>query len=465
MSAVSNLIARLRQKLARPPREIALFFVTSISARGVGIVCQMLQVPLVVTKLGPEAFGLWMTMTSMTNFVLFADFGVGLGVQNKVAEAFAHNRRDAARALFSSAFAFMSVVAVILAVLLSLVAHQLDYASLFHLHETDTIADAPAAIQTFLLIFCAGFPFGLAQRLAFGRQVGWMYNTTQALGSVLALGSVFVATRHGAGLTTIIACAQGSILFGNVVLLASQFVQLHWLDPRRFEIHPRLVRELLGLGAWFGVQQVLNTILFSLPPLLISTALGAAAVTPYNLLQRLYNLFAVIQNAFMLPLWPAYARARARGEFSWMRRALRHSLAATAGFSVTPMFIGACFAPMIIHLWVGHAAVQPPPALVWLLFAWNALVFFQQPFGYLLAGVSEVRRTTIYSICSAVTSATLMVLLVHAFGVAGVLIGLIAGYVPFNFVGNVIETGRYLRAATNRQPSSPSIESMNPVVI
>ena len=62
------------------------------------------------------------------------------------------------------------------------------------------------------------------------------------------------------------------------------------------------------------------------------------------------------------------------------------------------MLLGAVFFKTIINLWVGHQTEQPilpSTALIYLLFAWNAIVLIQQPFGYLLAGVSHVKRLTL----------------------------------------------------------------------
>lgn len=437
-------------RLGRMPRTFAMFFATSLAARGVGIVCQLLQVPLVVHALGAEAFGLWMTMTSITSFVLFADLGLGVGAQNRLAELFAHNRRAEARALFGGVFLLLAGIGVALGAILTCVLLPLDFGALFHLKNAATAADAPAAALALAWIFCAGFPFGLAQRLAFARQEGWMHNIAQAGGSLASLAVVAFAAHRHAGLAGLVAGAQGAMLLGNVVLLGVQLRQLRWLGGRRFTASFTHVRDLLRLGACFSIQQMLATVLFALPQVVISTSLGAAAVTPYNLLQRLFNLFAVVQNAFMLPLWPAYSRARAHGDFAWMRAALRNSLRATAGCSVLPMIVGAAFAPAIVALWVGRAAVPLAPALVWLLCAWNAVVFLQQPYNYLLAGVSEVRRTTLYSILSAGGSLALMLALVRPFGTPGVVAGLLGGYVPFNFIGSIAETRRYLRTAPAR---------------
>jgi O-antigen/teichoic acid export membrane protein len=105
---------------------------------------------------------------------------------------------------------------------------------------------------------------------------------------------------------------------------------------------------------------------------------------------------------------------------------------------------------------VGHGAAAPEAALVWVLFVWNAIVFFQQPFGYLLAGVSEVRRVTYYSVFSAVSSLALMWLLARPLGAPGVALGLILGYAPFSFLGTMIESFRYLHAH-RPEPATPRV--------
>ena len=278
-------------------------------------------------------------------------------------------------------------------------------------------------------------------------------NLAQAGGSLVSLIAVALACHLGWGLVAIVIAGQGSLFLANLALLVAQLGRLRWLAVWRYRLRPVLVRQLVGIGACFGALQVLNTILFTLPQIIISTQLGAAAVTPFNLLQRLYNLFSVVQNAFMLPLWPAYSKAKARREFDWMRRTLRRSFLATVFFSVLPLLAGAACAPWIIRLWVGHEVEGLTSMLVLALCAWNALVLLQQPYSFLLSGVSEIRRTTLYSIVSAAIALALMYALVKPLGAAGVALGLVLGFLPFSFLGTVVETRRYLRAPAPDAPA------------
>lgn len=444
-------------RAARLPRRFVTFFATSLAARAVGIICQLLQVPLVITTLGSEAFGLWVTMTSFISLLQFADLGLGIGVQNRLTEKLTQGEFDGARTLFNSVFVFLTAIGLSLGAVLTFVMLQLDLPALFQLHDPATIRDAPAAALGLGWVFCVGFPLGLAQRLAFARQEGWMFNLTQAAGSVGTLAVVAWGTHAQWNLGLLVVAAQGTLLLPTAVLLVVQLLQLRWHNRPFSAVSFGSVRELLGVGAFFSVQQIVSTVMFSLPQVIIAASLGAAAVTPYNLVQRLFNLFAIAQNAFLLPLWPAYAEARIRGEFDWMRQALRRSFQATAFACIAPMLMCACFAPRIIGLWVGDGVVPPGYLLVWLLCLLNALTFLQQPCLYLLVAVSEVKSCAYYSVIGAVTGTLLMLILVRLYAVPGVVVGLLLGYLPFNFIVNLMEARRYLRTAGGQPAPLPVV--------
>ena len=96
-------------------RSIAAFFVTSLSGRGLGIVCQLVQVPLALRYLGKEAFGVWVTLGSISYLISFSDFGIGMGAQNQMTEALGTGDRPRARRLFTTTLVFLCAVGGVLA--------------------------------------------------------------------------------------------------------------------------------------------------------------------------------------------------------------------------------------------------------------------------------------------------------------------------------------------------------------
>src|SRR6202042_1779317 len=83
-------------------------------ARVVQIGTSLITVPLTLRYLGNERFGLWMTISSVLAMAAFADFGVGNGVLNTVAQAFGEDDSLGVRRAVSSGFAVLSSIAILL---------------------------------------------------------------------------------------------------------------------------------------------------------------------------------------------------------------------------------------------------------------------------------------------------------------------------------------------------------------
>jgi len=443
-------LSMLIQKLRRSWRDgrnrsILTYFVTSLSGRSIGILCQLVQVPLALHYLGKEAFGVWVTMASIQYLMSFSDFGIGMGAQNQITEALGIGDTARARKVFMTTLVFLCAVAGLLAIAGIPAFLLFHWGAIFKLKDPALIRTVPGGMIAFMALSCVNFPLGIGRRLAFASQQAWLDNVTTTSGSVLGLAGVFLGTfLHLAFRDYVIITSVPSVLAAATLLLY-QYFRLDWLRGRGIWFDRAVLSSLLNLGLLFGVQQLCNLVLFGGPPLLISTLLGAAAITPFNLVQRIFNVFQMFQNAFLLPLWPAYADAKAKGDWHWMAKTLRRSMVATVWVAVVPMIGIAFIARPIIRLWTGVDTAVPAAGLVVSLLLWNIVVALQQPLGFLLAGVSEVKRNTLYSVLTTITAAVLMFVLTPRLGINGIVLSLVIGNGTFCLCGGAYEVWKYLR--------------------
>lgn len=451
MSATAAIMDHAKKR----EHSILAFFATSLASRGLGIGCQFLQVPIALHFLGNEAFGLWVTLSSMGFILSYTDFGIGLGVQNQVAESL--GRQDAARArqIFATGLAFLLVVMCVLLVVLTPFCLFANVSGMLHIADPAVAASTRSAILVVALVWCLNVPLGLGQRVAYGAQLGWMHNGATTCSQVLVLLTTALGAWLKVSMTAffILTFAGGALV--NLIFLLYLLRRLGWLNIGWHDFHAPYLRELSGLGIYFFFQQIATMVLFTMPPLILSAAIGAGAVTPFNLTQRVLNLFTVVTNAILLPIWPAYAEAKAQSDWAWIRRTLTRSLLVVFAATAIPMFLMAPFLPKIILWWTRAGAQLPSMSLIWLLVVWNALTVIQQPFGYFLAGISKVRRATLYSVLSTVTALGAIFLLIPRCGVNALPLGLIIGFVPFILIGNIVETLTILRAASRPAEEEP----------
>jgi len=437
-------------------RSILAFFATSLTSRGLSIGCQLVQVPIALRYLGNEAFGLWVTLASIGYMLTCADLGVGLGVQTKIAEAWGRNDQEDARRIFVTGFVSLSAFTLILLAILIPLCRGNAMAGLFHVADPAVRTALGPAILAVVAIWCVCIPLGLAQRLAYGAQLGWMHNAAVTVIQVATLAAVCAGAWMHLGFGSFFFWTFASNAVVNVGFLAYLLKRLGWLRFSRQDFRPELLRELAHLGFFFFLQQIVNLVIFSAPPLMVSTAIGVAAVTPFNLVQRVLNLFMVATNALLLPLWPAYSEAKARGDWAWIRRTLKRSIGIILGIAILPMVAMAYWVPDMIRWWTHGAATPPALGLVALLVGWNVLLLLQQPFGYLLAGLSNVRRPTIYSFLSLAAILPAIHFLLPSHGVEAIPLGLIIGFLPFIFTGSVAEVFVFFRQLPSGKGSADS---------
>ena len=475
--------ARVREKLralqrggsgssSRRERSILAFFATSLLARGAGIVCQLVQVPLALHYMGKEMFGLWITLAGINYILSVADFGIGLGAQNRIAATYALDDQRTARRVFLTAVCALTAVAAILMLVALAVCMAINWPAALKLTEPAAIAQARGAAILTTICCTIGIALSMGQRLAFAVHQSWINNAVLTASNILNVAGIYAACRLHLGLNAFLLAAYvpGNALwlllniglyarlgwFGTLAAAEGDTVNSAWFDWTE-------LCALLKTGSLFFVQQVCSLSLFAAPSLLISTILGAAAVVPFNLAQRLFALLLVIPNAFLPPLWPAYSEAKAKGDWPWIGRTLRRSIRAVFALTIAPMAVVSFFAHDLLRLWAGRGqeTVLPSASLVALLFLWNALVVLQQPYGFMLAGLSEVRRVTVYAVGTAVTSVALILLLGPRYGLNGIAAGLIAA-ICISLFGSAAEARRLLR--TTAQNATPESEAMPAVV-
>src|SRR5215472_7092730 len=83
-------------------RRALLTSATSVAARVATVISGLVAVPLTVSYLGSERYGLWLTLSSTFTLLAIADFGVSDSILNAVAEAVGRHDRLAAQRRVSS---------------------------------------------------------------------------------------------------------------------------------------------------------------------------------------------------------------------------------------------------------------------------------------------------------------------------------------------------------------------------
>lgn len=326
-----------------------------VSARVISLLTALITIPLTSAHLGAERFGVWMTVSSLTALLAFADFGLGNGLLNTIATALGRADRPAMRLAIGSAMTMLAAIGLVLLVLAAPVVLLADLSSLFGVRGEAARAELRPTLLCFLGCFVLTLQAGVVQRVLSGLQLGFINGLLGIGGSLLGLLAVVLAVHLGAGLPWLV--------FGLLGLPAAVMLLGGWwwlrarqpdLIPSRGDAQPATMLSLARLGGLFFVLQLAASLAASVDNLIGSASAGAAAVGDFAVAQRLFGVVGSLVAIVLTPMWPAYGEAIAAGDTAWVRRRLVASMAAAAALSCLASLLLWAVWPWLMQWWLGR---------------------------------------------------------------------------------------------------------------
>lgn len=427
----------------RRDRAVRLTVAASFGGKALSVACTLAQVPIALHYLGREAYGLWMTLVGVTLLINFVDFGIGVGMQQAMAHAYGRDDAQGVRqAFFTGAYVLTGIAVLVLAAGVP-VALLADWADPLKVHDLELRREAGRALAITVAACAFGIPLNAVARLAAAVQRGWLSAGWIVAGSLTTLAAVIAAAQLHWGFLGFLAVATGVPVAQGAGLLLHLGRALRWpfrLPPpmSRSDIRPMLRASLL-----FAPPQTGLALLQAAPTLVIAHVSGAAAVTAYALLMRLFSPVLQAQILILTPVWPAYTEAKVRNDWTWVRRAHRTALLASAALAVALGLLAWQSAPLI-HWWVRENDAVPAAALAWLTASWCALQLAFQPFQYLLVGLGRMRPLAYWGTAGPAAALFGMLALGRYFGTEGVVAGAVAGLALGGLPGLAVAAERAL---------------------
>jgi len=391
---------------------------SSLAARIGSVVLALVLTPLIVRALGDERYGVYATLTTVVGLLAFSDLGIGNGLVTRLAAAGGRGDEDSQRRLVSMALAVLAVCGALIGGLGALAARTSSWADLLG-SSTIPVREVSSAVLVFSLLFAAGLPAGVGQKVLLGLQRGgeaslWLLTSTAA-----ALALTAVAAVADAGLTLVVAATMAP----PVCLGAAQSVWL--LQIRHPELRPRLrdisrsgITELLRIGGLFVVLNLAGAVAFQTDLLVVSGVLGATSAAVFAICLRLFGLVVQAVTASLSQLWPAFAEALARGDHGWVRQTLLRTMAATALLAVPAVILLVIVGQDLVRWWVGPSLV-PPTALLVAMACWTVQQCVIYPVAMLMNGAEMVRFQVIAASSMAVTNLLVSIMLTRQIGISG----------------------------------------------
>lgn len=384
-----------------------------------------------VDYLGAERFGLWMTITSLITLLSFADFGMSNSLVNLISNAAGRHDLEAIRRIVSNGLAIMIFVSSALGFIFYSVYFFIDWSMVVNVSESTSILESGPAIAVYVTIFLISLPLSVVQRVQVGLQESWRSNLWTFVGQLLALIGLGIVVQLGGGVPYLVLAVAG------IPVTITAINHLDFFLRHRPEIKPRLVyldkeivKKIAHVSLLFLIMQFMAVIGNATDNIVIAQILGAAAVAPFSIIQKLTMILGVAQ-LFIVPMWPAFGESMARGDYAWAKKALTKILIFSTMLGIFAGFIILLYGEKMIRLWAG-ASMVPNKSLILGFAVFSILMSVGGSLSVFLNNGEFLRRQAAIFIFASVMSVIFKFVLVSYWqDASGAIWGTVIGYSIF----------------------------------
>ena len=431
-------------------RRVTLSAGASALAKLITIATSLISVPLTLHYLGPERYGIWMVISSFTVMLSFADMGLGNGILNAVARAHGLGDRAAIRGVVSSGYAMLTGIAMLLLAIFAIIYPHVSWYKVFNAVTPEGRAAAGPAVGVFIGCFALSIPGSVVQKVQFGLQQSFMNSMWQALGSLFGLIAVLIAIHFHGSLAILVGALVGAPLIAMALNAASFFLnEGRDLRPAPSLVSRPVMTATIRTGGMFFLLQLIGAVAFGADAMIIAQIAGASTVMQYAVPERMFAIISMVVAMALAPLWPAYGEAIARGDREWVDRTLRRSLVISALASGAMAIVLLLCGPTLIRLWVGHS-IHPTWLLLLGLGVWRVVEACGNAIAFYMNGANMMRSQAAIGVVSAAAKVALKIVLVHAWGPAGIPWGGTIAFVVMAGPPYFILIRRQLRSLSDR---------------
>lgn len=404
---LAKLLRRAEDQGRERYRRAGLTSLVNLVSQALHIATGLISVPLVLGYVGAERFGLWMALSTALLFIHFSDFGVGIGVQDRVASHVGQKEMGLARNAFLAGLFFAFILACLFIGVSDSVLSRMKLDLLLGLKTEVAIDEAVPTAKMLVLTIALGLLAGIVQRTYSALQEGFWIGAIQAAARLVSLGLLFWIVNLKLGLPSLVFVVGG--LTSTIVIILGLpllFLRHSWLRPSisciKNVLLLRHLGEILKVGGWGLGAAIAIYLVNNAPMILISTKYGAESVTDYAVLMKLVGVPTAFLIYILSPLGPAITNAKMNGDIRWIKKLYSKCSYWVIIMSIVSTLAMGIFGKWVIEKWAGNSQIVPSTTLLFFAIIFMLLGFWNALNSTLLNGMSRFRGQATYGLLFAV---------------------------------------------------------------
>jgi O-antigen/teichoic acid export membrane protein len=326
-----QLIHPLKSKYLSDHKTISLLKSIGLTSlyRGASAAINFVCVPILLKALGINDYGLWITISTLLSWLLFFDFGISAGLQNKIVHTIAIGEIKQTKTLISSTYLLIATISIVVALIVLTTSHFITWSGFLNADK-----NLNTLIVTCINIITLSIASQLVLRLL--SAVLFSYQKTSinelincVIQGVILLGtfviSIFPKLQNP---LLIVAMIQGFVpvivwLFCNIYFFKSEFVHI---SPSMKYVKFSAFKGIIHTSSNFLLIQLYAIVIFGTDNILVARLFNPAEVTVFNITTKYFSIIGIIFGIILIPYWSAIGKAYALSDMQWIIKTIKVNL-------------------------------------------------------------------------------------------------------------------------------------------
>jgi len=417
--------------------------------------------PFIINHVGKEEFGIWALVGVISSYAQLSDFGITDSLIKFMAEYKAKDDARQLNRLINTAFTVYIVISVLLCAVMILA---LPFIVTHILNIPHGLAKkATFVFSIAILLFFVNLTMGVFGSLIIGFQRMGYSNLISLISTIMMACGTFIALSQGYGLEGLI---YNNALITVFVMISNMLTAWRLFPAIRLNPFAHFSGETLKLIFGFSWKVQLSTLsnllVYQVDRVLLSHYLGLAAVSNYEVANRIATQARVFIASIFTPMVPAASSLQATDESEKLRGLYNRSMKYMAVAAIPFSFLVIALAHPFVRTWLGEGYATSAYTMQLLMFAYM-INLLPGPGNFILHGINKPHVPMMNSVGAGIMNLILCFVLVQQFGYYGIIIGILCtiviSSVTFIFMvhKNIPGLRRDLYAEVYRRPTVVSM--------
>lgn len=404
---------------------------------------EFVKVPLVLSYLDNEVYGVWLTIVSIVLWAQNFDLGVSSGLKYKFTEFLAKGDKQGAQSIVSTAYLSFGMLLLMAFALLTPVVFCLDWNSLLNVSSIPLVELCWTVFIVLTLFFVQMFCEQISNLLQ-AYQKAAIADTFKPLANVFSLVLIVLLRFY----------TQNSLLYASIAMAAPYVLMLIGINIYLFATHfkeyapsvkcfdKRYFRDIYALGLKYFVAQLASYVVFSSGNFLISHYLSPEDVSVYSTARTYFGLIILFNNVILIPTTTAITDAYAKNDYSWLKENMCRLVKLASLFSagvVAMFFLSFWFVPW----WTGER-ISIPLDLSIMLSLYAICNLYSMRYATFVAGAGKMAVSAIVNAAKIVVFIPIAIFALQKLGMSGMVWAIIIVNTLPNYIFGWIQTRKIM---------------------